>query len=743
MNYKKYFFIEEKGDKIIITNKFSMKDMRKSSDKILQIFYSLLVEQYGLDFNNTGVLNMDRSFFEHSIFNYTNFRDLIKEKKYNIPVKKPKIIIILNKFPLNELRNGNIKISFNFIGIKYSSTKCFSSTIHNDFGVPALKTQKILKPDAEYLKNVKKYFFISKNGMYGHTKSDKFFKFLEDYENVKILNKRTESRIRYINFEKELKDGMFSNPTDYFIKKIIKSYSNSLGKNSPYVFLEYGEEVLIYKQEDYIKNLYKIIDSGSGTIEELRALLKEAKTISKKDINKSLVSNFENISKANCFEHQKEGITWLFNLYNKKLPGAVLADDMGMGKTFQTIGFLTAVNPKNVIIIAPASVVGVWENELTRFNPNLLKKVKIHSYQAFNSFSSKKEDSIKTDILILDEAQFIKNKNTTSSNTIREINSKFTIILSGTPIENSIEDIYNILGVLSKRFFDMYSFLATMAKSNPTVMAKITAEIIDGIYLRRMKTKDQLPAKFHLKTIESTMSINEKMGEAKIKEYYGNLLKRKAATNSFQYYNDIIVQIQKMIQNSSYQYQLFPSYQHLLPKDITDKIPSKALKVIELINKIPKEEKIVIFTSFIGTQDKLKELLKSYGVLVINGSVSSGDRKKIVDRFQNHEDERIILISLKAGNSGLTLHRANHVIIYDLWWNPAIIEQALARVYRIGQQRDTYGYMIVNKGSFDENIMKVVNLKKEIIGAFSNYDGEKDIKAGKDGNIIKQLAKSL
>lgn len=777
-NYAKYIKInDETKDTITIQNISPLTVFMKSSDEIMQILFTAFLESKpSLNTPGTPIhaikkiqqITLNKRLFEHSIFNGTLFRKFQKESKYSIQVTNSgmgNFGVYLNfrntRYLVDSIKRGDTKSSqdtypprfkYNSSGLKY-----FSISHKNPGYFPDIKNNRIIEFKVEDLKQILNKFsrITAYNCLIKNTQLIELLSDKKIYSQMDYVKNGARTRIDYLDFKEELKtaQGLFSKKGDAsegMLKKLNKAYLTSLKYKTGTSIMVYQEDIYIFDNKDYENNLYAIMKNLNGSsIDDLKTTLNAAKSIRKTDINENIVEYYAKVSKHIPFEHQKHGITWLWNLYKAKMPGALLADDMGMGKTFQTIGFLTALNMNsstNAIVVCPASAVGVWENEIAKFNPKLKDKVKIYSYQGFNSIANAlpEEKRIKTDILILDEAQFIKNKNTLSSSNIRKIENKFAIILSGTPIENSIEDLYNILGVLSLAFFDMFSMLSGIAKTNQALVAELTNKIVEGIYLRRVKTKDQLSAEFRLEIIRTTQTPQEREIDRLIKDHYGNMIKRASAKNSREYYQHVIVALTRFMQNASLN-KLLKDQKHIIPKNYREEIPSKAKKLKEIIQKIPKDEKIVIFTSFVETQTYLKEMFSSEGVSLISGSTPKDSRKKIIEDFQINETNRIIIIALKAGNSAITLHRANHVILYDLWWNPAVVEQAFARVYRIGQQKNVTAYIISNGGYIDENILDVINVKKEIIGKFTNYDGTKDFTttSGDDTNAIKNIAKNI
>lgn len=398
--------------------------------------------------------------------------------------------------------------------------------------------------------------------------------------------------------------------------------------------------------------------------------------------------------------------------------------------TIQGIAFATATKAKKIVIVCPASVISVWEGEILEFQPKLIKFVKIYSYEKFIRTNVEN-----CDLLIVDEVQKAKNKNL-NNDALSNIKAKFNLLLSGTPIENKVQDVYNILHIVDPMFSKIYNMLYRITRDENR-LAMETKKIIKGIYLRREKTEKQLKAKLIIHEVPVKMLPYEKEVHKKIVDFYGSKLTQKRAKNDLAYYNDAIIALMRLRQCTSYAKQL--SKLDFLNKIKIQEESSKRLKTMELIKN--SNEKWIIFTEFKETILHLKKAIPD--ALVISGDVPSGKRGEIIKTFQDDGTKKVIIVSLKAGNSGITLHAANNIIVYDLWWNPAVIQQAIARAYRIGQTRDVNVYMLANENSIDTNVLKIINMKKEIIDSFTKEGQVHDPKSNKTNTdeLIDKLFK--
>ena len=316
------------------------------------------------------------------------------------------------------------------------------------------------------------------------------------------------------------------------------------------------------------------------------------------------------------------------------------------------------------------------------------------------------------------------------------VNAKFTLLLSGTPIENKVEDLYNILRIVDPAFGKIFNYMKKTT-NDEEFLAGETRKIIDSIYLRRVKTKNELSSTLTINNVYVDMTKMEANIHEAITKYYGNLLVKKSATNDLSYYSDAIIALMRLRQAVSFPYQLkkLTSEIDTLKNQKIDTSSSKVKEVLRL--SANSKEKWIIFTSFTATLNHLKKVLPG-DVLTISGETPSGRRGAIIKEFQEGS-AKYIVVNIKAGNSGITLHAANNVIMYDLWWNPAVMQQAIARSYRIGQTKDVNVYMLVAKHSIDENILRISDLKQEIISTFETGSSPK----GKDKSITNELIDSI
>ncbi|MCB5239978.1 DEAD/DEAH box helicase [Niallia circulans] len=442
-------------------------------------------------------------------------------------------------------------------------------------------------------------------------------------------------------------------------------------------------------------------------------------------------------------DYQVLGMSWLLFL-RKYGFGAILADDMGLGKTVQLISYLLKVKEIEkeqtapALIICPTSVLGNWQKELERFAPDL--NVYLH-YGANRlkdeAFVQKAQESdvvltsyglthidlqsfqdLTWSTIAIDEAQNIKNAQTKQSRAVRKLKSQHNIALSGTPMENRLNELWSIfdftnhgylgsLGQFQKRF------VIPIEKENKPEQIQQLQTLIRPFLLRRTK-KDE----------EVALNLPDKLEQ---KEYCP--LTTEQAALYEQLVTDTFVQIEQLsgFERKGLVLQMLSKLKQLCnhpalylkeqtPTSLLDR-SVKMEKLAELTETImERKESCLIFTQYIEMGHMIQEMMmKNFKVEVpfLNGSMSKQQRDRLIEQFQNGEFP-IFLLSLKAGGTGLNLTAANHVIHYDRWWNPAVENQATDRAYRIGQTRFVHVHKLICTGTLEEKIDAMLEKKQSL-----------------------------
>lgn len=440
--------------------------------------------------------------------------------------------------------------------------------------------------------------------------------------------------------------------------------------------------------------------------------------------------------------YQQNGVDWLLFLRSVAF-GACLADDMGLGKTIQMIAYFSYVKKHEkpeqpALIIAPTSVLGNWQKEFEKFAPHL--KVKLHygpnrakeerftaSIQeadvVLTSYGLSHADfeelsSLTWNTVCLDEAQNIKNAHTKQSRAIRKLKGKHHIALTGTPMENRLTELWSIYDFLNHGYLgSLHSFhkryVLPIEKDRDVEQIEQLQRYIKPFLLRRTKRDEQvalnLPEKQEQKEYVPLSVEQASLYEQLVKDTFEQVtslagMQRKAL---------ILKMLGKLKQICNHPALYLKEEE---PKQLITR-SHKVEKLLELTTSIhEQQESCLIFTQYIGMGEMIKKLLEkqfSEKVLFLNGSVMKAERDRMVESFQN-KDFPFLILSLKAGGTGLNLTAANHVIHFDRWWNPAVENQATDRAYRIGQERFVHVHKLITTGTIEEKIDDMLEKKQSL-----------------------------
>lgn len=439
--------------------------------------------------------------------------------------------------------------------------------------------------------------------------------------------------------------------------------------------------------------------------------------------------------KAKLRPYQKTGLSWLSFMKEMGL-GACLADDMGLGKTIQALALLNNVKGKEkALLVIPASLIGNWKSEIERFAPKL-KYYILHPSE--NKILEKEdlENFAKTDIfittygmllklewlkdvewntLILDEGQAIKNPSTKQTRAAKALKARFKILMTGTPIENRLSDLWSIFDFLNKgllgstKEFDIFIKKLKEKHQGYDRLKKVVSPFI----LRRLKTDknviSDLPDKIEMKTYSNLSKNQIVLYGSLVKELEEKLLETKEGISKKGLILSSLVKF-KQICNHPDQY---------LGQNVYGESESgKYERLREICETIyEKRERVLVFTQFKEITEPLRAFLEgifNHPGLLLHGSISVKSRKAIVDKFQGEEYVPFMVLSIKAGGVGLNLTSANHVIHFDRWWNPAVENQATDRAFRIGQKKNVVVHKFITKGTIEEKIDLMIEDKVKL-----------------------------
>ena len=430
--------------------------------------------------------------------------------------------------------------------------------------------------------------------------------------------------------------------------------------------------------------------------------------------------------------YQSTGFNWLGFMVRSRF-GALLADDMGLGKTVQVLALLDSMRPQSVktLLVIPASLIENWKKEASRFAPELKVKV-LHGGET--EFTLEEADlfittygmamridalrEITWDLLILDEAQAIKNQANKQTKAVKALQAKGRVAMTGTPIENRLADLWSIFDFLNKGLLGTQKEFTGFAKSlkDDTAGYEKLRRAVSPFILRRLKTDraiiSDLPEKTEIKQY-TTLSRKQAALYNQLAEQLRRAVEEQAV-GGIQRKGLILSSIMKCKQICNH-----PD-QYLGSGDYAHKHSGKFEVLAELCETIrDKHERVLVFTQFKEMTKPLAEFLAElFGRegLVLHGGTPVKKRGELVERFNGQDYVPFMVLSLKAGGVGINLTAANHVIHFDRWWNPAIENQATDRAFRIGQQKNVMVYKFVTTGTVEEKIDTVIENKQKLAG---------------------------
>ncbi len=440
---------------------------------------------------------------------------------------------------------------------------------------------------------------------------------------------------------------------------------------------------------------------------------------------KPLLEGFESVPEsalpddltATLRPYQRQGVSWLAFLRDTGL-GAVLADDMGLGKTLQTI----CVMRGRTLVVCPKSVVHNWADEIKKFRP----KLKVALYHGPNreidktadvtltTYSMLRMDAVELaregwDALVLDEAQAIKNPDSQVARAAYEVKADFKVALSGTPVENRLDELWSVFhftnrGVLGGRSDFQERYASPIANGNAEAARRMRARV-KPFLLRRLKREvaPELPPRtdsvLHVELDEVERSVYDAVRVATQKEVVAKL---KAG-------GSVLAALEALLRLR--QAACHPA---LLPGQRADG-SSKIERLMESLEDAAADgHKALVFSQWTALLDLVEPHLKAAGVPFTRLDGSTRDRGAVVAEFQAENGPPVMLVSLKAGGTGLNLTAADHVFLLDPWWNPAVEEQAADRAHRIGQDRPVMVYRLVAKDTVEEGILALQERKRAL-----------------------------
>jgi non-specific serine/threonine protein kinase len=440
--------------------------------------------------------------------------------------------------------------------------------------------------------------------------------------------------------------------------------------------------------------------------------------------------------------YQKTGFSWLS--YMDALGfGACLADDMGLGKTVEALSFLERLRVEvggRVLLIVPASLMGNWQREIERFAPEMPYHI-LHGKSAAVLEEECAQDvfltittyamvlrldglkQIKWSVVLLDEAQAIKNPAAKQSKSIKQLDSRMRVVMTGTPIENNLINLWSLFDFLNRGLLGTIREFSAFAKrlaNDPGGYGKLR-DMMAPFILRRLKTDkaviNDLPEKTEISEYVSLSKKQTVLYRSIVSDLEHSLLDAQGIQRK----GLVLATILKLKQICNHPDQ-YLGQAPFLPEE-----SGKFQVLSELCETIyENRERVLVFTQFREMTEPLSAFLKCVfhrDGLVLHGGTPAGKRTEMVAAFQGEDYIPFMVLSIKAGGVGLNLTAANHVIHFDRWWNPAVENQATDRTFRIGQKKDVIVHKFISSGTIEEKIDALIaeknKLAKDVIGTGS------------------------
>ena len=472
--------------------------------------------------------------------------------------------------------------------------------------------------------------------------------------------------------------------------------------------------------------------------------------------------------------YQREGLSWLHFLTTLGL-GACLADDMGLGKTLQVLALLLcqrrtgagrrgAPSPPPSLLVVPASLLGNWRSEAARFAPSL-KLLFLHPAETDRQTLAEIADAPETHLadtdlvvttyamlvrqtwladlswrlVILDEAQAVKNPATRQSRAVRKLPAHARIALTGTPVENRLGDLWALFDFLnpgllgSLKVFQSFVKRLQAREENPFAPLR---RLVGPYILRRLKTDRDIITDLPEKT-ETARYCHLSRPQVKLYEQVVRAMKREMEAESdggIARRGVVLRSLLRLKQVCNHPSQLSGDGEYR-PAD-----SGKFLRLAEICEELAeRQEKVLVFTQFREIIDPLAgHLAAIFGRagLVLHGATGVGQRRILVDRFQDDDGPPFFILSLKAGGTGLNLTAASHVVHFDRWWNPAVENQATDRAFRIGQRRNVLVHKFMTTGTVEERIDRMIAEKRKLADDVLAGDGEIDLTGLSDDALL-------
>ena len=529
-------------------------------------------------------------------------------------------------------------------------------------------------------------------------------------------------------------------------RKLLQKSEGLIRFKTQYIYVEKQDLEKLYKHFSQSKELstFQLLRSAlSGEYngakvlidDEVKKLIKELTEFKETPVPKGLIAQLR--------PYQHRGFSWIYR--NARVGfGSVLADDMGLGKTIQVIAAILKfreegqLNDQKVLVVAPTGLLTNWQAEFQKFAPSINIEIyhghlrdlkKLNGYDVLiTSYGIARSDAplLKKKswhAIVIDEAQNIKNQNTAQTKAVKSIKADNFIALSGTPVENRLSELWSIMDYSNRGFLgNLKEFTETYGNPIERLNDRETADKLKKVtapfMMRRLKSDkniiSDLPEKIEIDSFatltKEQASLYEKTLEKAMDEIEG--IKHTDHKSLFVRQGLVLQMILALKQICNHPAQFLKNGE----KDAS--LSGKAELLFDKLDSIlDSSEKVLLFTQFTEMAVLLQHFISErYKLepLYYHGGCSINQRQDMIQRFQNNHADKVFLLSLRAAGTGLNLTAANHVIHYDLWWNPAVEAQATDRAYRIGQKNNVMVHRFITKNTFEEKINAMIQQKKAL-----------------------------
>ena len=448
------------------------------------------------------------------------------------------------------------------------------------------------------------------------------------------------------------------------------------------------------------------------------------------DEKETVRQTLERDFRAELRSYQWDGVYWLATM-RKKQCGCVLADEMGLGKTLQVLAHLLASGDERSLIVVPTSLVGNWDAEIRRFVPSwegqvalnervpdMAKRVHIISYELLRRNIGHYR-MVFFDTLVLDEAQVLKNDGTQKHKVISQLDFGHGIVVTGTPIENAVDDVWSYFYIVMPGMRTVHDRLKKLAdgETRTDAFLKVSSKLLNPFILRRTKAEylKELPARTE-RNIYVTMGKEERGVYERVRKVFGKAMKDGTSGRVTSIALEALLRLRQACVSVN-----------LLPPALYKggrRMSSKMQLALGLILSLGKDDKMIVFSQFVQALEEMEGYLREVGIPYVCLYGTTTDRETPVREFQQDAAVRVFLSSIKAGGVGLNLTAADYVLLMDDWWNPAVEAQAFSRAHRIGQQRNVEVVRLVCKDTVEEKIL-ALQQKKQMTADVFNMSGGK------------------